>query len=276
MTTKAENTIGSVVFSRGARWRNYVGGLGIARVRSCIPFVLLALWGCGSPAPETFRIDPVRPVEELLAEAMLATPPVEEGEFDEPDLVELIALDPSLRLDIRYATTNNFMGAAFYAEPRAFLQRPAAEALVRVHERLRGQGYGLLVFDAYRPWYVTKTFWDATPEHQKHFVGDPSRGSVHNRGAAVDVTLIDLRTGEPVEMPSGYVEFTERAYADYPGATARQRRNREILREAMEAEGFVVYPYEWWHFDYQGGRYPIMNVRFDEIRSMTVARGSDE
>lgn len=75
---------------------------------------------------------------------------------------------------------------------------------------------------------------------------------------------------------AGNVEFTERAYADYPGATARQRRNREILREAMEAEGFVVYPYEWWHFDYQGGRYPIMNVRFDEIRSMTVARGSDE
>lgn len=243
-----------------------------AGVRAIALSVLVALWGCKSPEPVTYRIDPVRPVDELLAEALLATPPVEEGAFDEPDLVELIALDSTFRLDIRYATANNFMGAAFYAEPRAFLQRPAAEALVRVQARLRSQGYGLLIFDAYRPWYVTKTFWDATPEHQKHFVADPSRGSVHNRGAAVDVTLIDLRTGEPVEMPSGYDEFTERAYADYPGATPEQRRNREILREAMEAEGFVVYPYEWWHFDYQGGRYRILNVRFEEIGAAPVAR----
>lgn len=218
-------------------------------------------------ASETFRIRPVRPVEELRAEALASTPPVETGEFLEPDLVEVVALDSTIKLDIRYATTNNFMGAVFYREPRAFLQRPAAEALVRVHRNLKEHGYGLLIFDAYRPWHVTKMFWDATPEEQKIFVADPARGSRHNRGAAVDLTLYDLETGRPVEMVSGYDEFTDRAFADHPGGTALQRRNRKLLRDAMEAEGFQVYEAEWWHFDYgEWRKYPILNLDFGEIQ----------
>ena len=130
------------------------------------------------------------------------------------------------------------------------LQRPAAEALVRVHQALAAQGFGLHVFDAYRPWSVTKVFFDATPDAQRHFVADPAKGSRHNRGCAVDLTLFDRATGKVVEMPSGFDEFTPRAYPDYPGGTSRQRHLREVLRRAMEAEGFTVYEHEWWHFDH--------------------------
>ncbi|HSM60609.1 MAG TPA: M15 family metallopeptidase, partial [Longimicrobiales bacterium] len=215
----------------------------------------------------TFRIAPVRPPEELRAQALAATPPDEAGDFLDSDLVELVTLDPTIRLDIRYASTNNFMGEVFYPEPRAFLQRPAAEALVRAHRWLGERGYGLLVHDGYRPWYVTKMFWDATPEGMKVFVADPASGSRHNRGAAVDLTLYDRATGEPVEMPGGYDEFSPRSFPDYPGGTSRQRWHRELLREAMEREGFTVYEAEWWHFDYvEWRRYRIGNRTFEELR----------
>lgn len=229
----------------------------------------------GTEAGVTFKIEPVRPVTELRAEAQNASPPRESGEFREPDLVELITLDPTIRLDIRYASTNNFMNAVFYAEPRAFLQRPAAEALLRAHQKLKTQGYGLLIHDAYRPWYVTRMFWDATPEEQKIFVADPSQGSRHNRGAAVDLTLYDLRTGRPIEMVGGYDEFSDRSFPDYPGGTALQRWHRRLLREAMEEQGFTVYDWEWWHFDYQEwARYPIQNIPFDRIGDGVVVSNS--
>jgi D-alanyl-D-alanine dipeptidase len=218
------------------------------------------------PSGQTFRITPVRPVAELRRRATTASPPVEENHFRAPHLVDLATLDPTIRFDIRYASTDNFMGAVFYDEPRAFLQRPAAEALLRAHRRLRDHGLGLLVFDAYRPWYVTWMFWHATPDHQKMFVANPGSGSRHNRGAAVDLTLYDLATGEPVPMPSGYDEFSPRAFPDYPGGTTAERRNRELLRRVMEAEGFRVYHSEWWHFDHQDWRrYPILNLTFDQI-----------
>ncbi|HYN80529.1 MAG TPA: serine hydrolase, partial [Gemmatimonadaceae bacterium] len=172
------------------------------------------------------RIVPLRPVSELLKEALAAQPPKEAGEFRQPDLVELNRLDTTIKLEIRYATTNNFLGNIFYSEPRAFLQRPAAEALVRAHRKLKEQGYGLLIHDAYRPWYVTKVFWDATPEDKKLFVADPSKGSRHNRGAAVDLTLYDLNTGQPVEMVGTYDETTDRSYPEYPGGTSLQRWHR--------------------------------------------------
>lgn len=212
------------------------------------------------------RVEPVRPVAELLKEALAAKPPVENGEFLESDLVELTKLDPTIRLDIRYATTNNLFGSVFYAQPRAFMQRPAAESLVRVNRKLKPLGYGLLVHDAYRPWYVTKVFWDATPTDKKLFVADPSKGSRHNRGCAVDITLYDLKTLKPIEMVSTYDETTDRAYPNYPGGTSRQRWHRDLLRTAMEAEGFTVYEAEWWHFDFKDWqKYPIQNIRFEQI-----------
>jgi D-alanyl-D-alanine dipeptidase len=220
----------------------------------------------GTEDGSQFKITPLRPPDELRAEALAATPPEEEGEFLPSDLVELVALDSTIHLDIRYATTNNFMGEVFYTEPRAFLQRPAAEALVRAHRWLRARGYGLLVHDGYRPWYVTKMFWDATPEPLRVFVADPATGSRHNRGCAVDLTLYRLDNGEPVVMTGGYDEMSPRSFADYPGGTTRQRWLRALLRQAMEAQGFAVYQAEWWHFDYEDWRrYRVGNQRFEEL-----------
>ena len=222
----------------------------------------------GTTGGETFRIEPVRDVEELRVEALAASPPAEEGPFRESELVDLTSLDPTIQLDIRYATTNNFMNAVFYEDSRAFLQRPAADAVGRAHRGLAPYGYGLLIHDGYRPWYVTKMFWDATPAYQHEFVANPASGSRHNRGAAVDLSLYGLLTGEPIEMPGSYDEFSHRSYADYPGGTARQRWHRDLLRRVMEAEGFTVNPGEWWHFDYRDWReYGIQNQVFGEIGS---------
>jgi serine beta-lactamase-like protein LACTB len=215
----------------------------------------------------TFKIKPLRPVPELRTEALKAKPPEEKGDFRKPDLVDLTALDKSFKLDVRYATDNNFLGTPLYTSARAFMQRPAAEAVARVNKALAAEGYGLLIFDAYRPWYVTKMFWEATPEGQRIFVADPSKGSRHNRGCAVDLTLYDRKTGRPVEMVGGYDEMTDRSYPGYPGGTSLQRWHREVLRRAMAAEGFTVYEWEWWHFDYKDWRtYPILNLTFEELK----------
>ena len=205
----------------------------------------------------------------LIAAALscAAGPPIERGEFRQAALVEITRLDPTARLDIRYASSNNFLGRPVYPEARAFLQRPAAEALVRAGQKLRGQGYGLLIFDGYRPWSVTKIFWDSTPADKKQFVANPKKGSMHNRGCAVDLTLYDLNTGAEVAMPSGFDEMSERAAADYAGGDPASRRARDLLRSAMEGEGFTVYPFEWWHFDYKDWQsYRILNIPFSAIR----------
>jgi D-alanyl-D-alanine dipeptidase len=205
-------------------------------------------------------------VAEVRTEALAASPPVEPPAARPADLVELTALDPTIKLEIRYATTNNFLGTKIYDDARAFMQRPAAEAVVRANRKLRTLGYGLLIHDAYRPWYVTKIFWDATPTDKRWLVANPAQGSKHNRGAAVDLTLFDLATGQPVDMPSTYDESTGRAYADYAGGTSLQRWYRALLRNAMVGEGFLVNPSEWWHFDYKSWHdYALGNVAFDRI-----------
>jgi len=204
----------------------------------------------------------------LVCSAVCAQqPPQETGPFRNPDLVELVKLDPTIRLDIRYATKNNFLGRKVYKEARAFLQRPAAEALVRVSHAVRQQGYGLLIHDGYRPWYVTKIFWDATPQDKKIFVADPAKGSRHNRGCAVDLSLYDLKNGQAVKMPGEYDEMTERSHINYACSTPEATRLRDLLRGAMAAAGFAVYEPEWWHYDYKDWKeYPITNVKFSEIK----------
>ena len=215
-------------------------------------------------------VKPVRGLKEIRAAALAATPPKEQGPFRKSDLVDLAALDRNIHLDISYATSNDFLGAPVYTEARAFLQRPAAEALVRALHRLEPYGYGLLIHDGYRPWYVTKIFWDATPENGKIFVADPAQGSRHNRGCAVDLTLFDLKTDEPVEMTSLYDEMSPRAFPDYAGGTSLERWHRDLLRWAMESEGFTVYESEWWHFDYKDWReYAIGNVPFEKLAAGT-------
>jgi len=220
----------------------------------------------GSDPEDFYHLTPAQPIAELREKALNLLPPAERGPFRKPDLVELATLDPAIHLDIRYASAKNFLSTPVYTQARAFMQRPAAEALVRVLHKLQPLGYGLLIHDAYRPWYVTKIFWDATPPEGKIFVADPQKGSKHNRGCAVDLTLYDLATGQPIEMPGLYDEMSPRSFPNFPGGTSLQRWHRDSLRRAMESEGFRVNEDEWWHFDYKDWKqYGILNVPFEKL-----------
>ena len=202
----------------------------------------------------------------LFSVAFAQTGPPKEENKREADLIELTKLDKSIKLDIRYATTNNFVGKAVYPEGRAFLQRPAAEAVVKVHKELKKKGLGIVIYDGYRPWAITKLFWEVVAEDQRKFVADPAKGSKHNRGCAIDLGIYDLKTGKAIPMPSGYDEFTERASPDYKGGSDEERANRETLRHMMESVGFTVNPNEWWHFDFKDWQeYAIYDIAFDEI-----------
>jgi zinc D-Ala-D-Ala dipeptidase len=184
--------------------------------------------------------------------------PVDPAATAAPDLVDLAMFDSRLRIDIRYATRNNFMGRVLYPVARALLQRPAAQALIRAQTRAESQGFGLLIHDAYRPWRITKMMWDETPEARREFVANPATGSRHNRGCAVNLTL--HRGGIAVEMPSPYDDFTEKAYRSYAGGTAEQNAHRALLESIMAAEGFIPLPNEWWHFDWRDWRhYPVQD-----------------
>jgi len=200
-------------------------------------------------------------------------PPTGGGPFRASDLVELVTLDPGIKLDIRYATSNNFIGRPVYTEARAFLQRPAAEALLAAHQWLRTKGYGIVIHDGYRPWAITKLFWDITPPEQRIFVADPATGSRHNRGCAVDIGMYELANGREVAMPGEYDEMSERSFVTYTGGTAAARAARDLLREAMEREGyFFVLPEEWWHYDYKDFReYAIEDIPFSAINRASAA-----
>jgi D-alanyl-D-alanine dipeptidase len=210
------------------------------------------LFLAGSAAAFATACAPVR------APAPAISMPVDPAATATPDLVDLALHDPRLRLDIRYATTNNFMGRVLYPVARAMAQRPAADALRRVQDRAEAAGYGLLIHDAYRPWRITKMMWDETPPAQREFVADPATGSRHNRGCAIDLTL--HQGGVAVPMPSPYDDFTDKAYRSYMGGTAEETANRARLEGWMAAEGFIPLPNEWWHFDWDGWRrYPVMD-----------------
>ena len=205
--------------------------------------------------------------------SLAQTAPPKEKNKREADLLELIKLDDTIKLDIRYARDDNFVGKAIYTEARAFLQRPAAEALVQRSSKLKKQNLGLVIFDGYRPWSVTKLFWEVTPEDKRKFVANPTKGSRHNRGCAVDLSIYDLKTGELVAMPSDFDEFTERASPDYTGGTEEERDNRDLLRHLMEAEGFTVNKNEWWHFDYKDwANFAIYDIAFSEIRNLDLLK----
>ena len=181
-----------------------------------------------------------------------------------PDLVDLARLDPRLRFDIRYATSANFMGRVLYPLARAVAQRPVAEALSRVQTRAETAGYGLLIFDAYRPWRITKAMWDQTPAEKREFVADPRTGSRHNRGCSIDLSL--HKGGVEVVMPSPYDDFTPAAYRSNTAAPAEALALSRMLEDWMVAEGFVPLPNEWWHYDWaEWRRYPIMDVPLEDV-----------
>ena len=181
-------------------------------------------------------------------------------------LVELIKRDPSIRLDLRYATTNNFTGRVLYPSARAFLVEAAATALINAHQAAAKQGLGITIFDAYRPWRVTKQLWDATAPAKRDYVANPRKGSRHNRGCAVDLTLHSLTSGALLDMPTGFDDFSSKAHRDYMGASVTQTANRATLQILMEAQGFIGMSNEWWHFDLAGwDRYPVLDMPFDRL-----------
>lgn len=238
-----------------------------------IPIRLAIFKFIGSSALIPSRGDAARRVAAAAASILVfaaalycQTGPPKEDHKRKADLIELITLDKTIKLDIRYATDHNFVGRAVYPEARAFLQRPAAEAIVNVQKELRKEGLGLVIFDGYRPWSITKLFWEVVPEDKRKYVADPAKGSKHNRGCAVDLSMYELKSGKLLPMPSDFDEFAERAAADYPGGTAEERANRDKLRRLMESEGFIVNPDEWWHFDYKDWRhYAIYDIAMSKI-----------
>ena len=233
------------------------------RLHLCVGCLLLLRLGFAQEV--SFRITPLRPVEELRARLSKSSRHTSR-DFRKPELVELVKLDPTIKLDIRYATTNNFLGTPLYTQARAFLERPAAEALLRADRELEAHGYGLIIHDGYRPWYVTEIFWNATPDDKKIFVANPAEGSRHNRGCAVDLSLYDLQTGKQEKMTSGYDEMTERAYPDYPGGTAEERARRALLRQAMEKQGFTVNPTSGGTSTIRiGNSIRSINVKFEDL-----------
>lgn len=181
-------------------------------------------------------------------------------------MLELISLDSTIKLDIRYARKDNFVGRPVYKHARAFLQPVAAHALVRASETLRSKSRGLLIFDGYRPFSVTELFWEVVTEAERPYVADPQFGSRHNRGCAVDLSIYDLDSGRASEMPSDFDEFNEKSHPEYAGGTMEQRFERDLLRTVMEREGFTVNPKEWWHFDHRDWeKYPIMDMPFEDL-----------
>ncbi len=227
------------------------------------------VWFPRLPEPNrNFRIQMQNSLAELKQIAATSQAPTQPANLRKPELTNLRSLSTTIQFDIRYATSNNFMGAPLYSQKAAYLQQPAAQAVLASHNELAKLGYGLLIHDAYRPWRVTKMFWEATPKAQRNFVANPATGSRHNRGCAVDLSLYDLKSGKPVEMPSGFDEFSDRAYPNYPGGTSRQRYLRELLRSAMEKQGFTVNDDEWWHFDYRDWKqYPVLDLSFEQLGS---------
>ena len=181
------------------------------------------------------------------------------------DFVDIEILDPTILIDIRYATTNNFTKEILYSLPKCFLRKKVALKLALVQKKLQKRGLGLKVYDAYRPHAVQKRLWEVFPDPK--FVGDPAKGSKHSRGAAVDVTLVD-REGNELPMPTPFDEFTQKAYRDFTDLPPAVLANRELLETVMKEEGFIPLPAEWWHFDdIEWDKYPLEDLSLEEIRS---------
>lgn len=182
----------------------------------------------------------------------------------ETKLVEINKYIPGIALDIRYATTNNFTHKVMYPQARAFARLPVVMALKQVQDELKTKGLGLKIYDAYRPYAITVKFYETARD--TNFVADPRKGSKHNRGCAIDLSVIDLKTGKELDMPTGFDSFSKKAAPNYPDLTPKQIENRELLKNAMQAHGFHVIATEWWHYDFNGwSKFPLLDIPFSAI-----------
>ncbi len=180
-------------------------------------------------------------------------------------MVDIQKVNPRIRIDIRYATSNNFTHETLYPEARCLLLKEVAEKLSKIQERLEKKGLGLKIFDGYRPLSAQKKMWAKFPV--EGYVANPAKGSNHNRGAAVDLTLVDS-AGKELPMPSAYDEFSERAHRDYAGGTEEEKKNRQTLEDEMVKEGFHGLTTEWWHFDYKDAKsHPVLDLPFSSVEN---------
>jgi D-alanyl-D-alanine dipeptidase len=183
----------------------------------------------------------------------------------ETRLVEIKKYIPGIVLDVRYATTNNFTHHQMYKEAKAFARLPVVLALRDVESDLKTRGLGIKIYDAYRPYAITVKFYEVARD--TNFVADPRKGSKHNRGCAIDMSLIDLKTGKELDMPTGFDSFSRKAGANYADLPKQEIANRELLKSIMSAHGFKVVPTEWWHYDFNGwSKYPLLDIPFSEIQ----------
>ncbi|HYF33627.1 MAG TPA: M15 family metallopeptidase [Chitinophagaceae bacterium] len=186
-------------------------------------------------------------------------------------MVELTSMVPGLVYDLRYATRNNFMKTRMYpANTRhTFMRLPAAKALAQVQSRMNAQGYGLKVWDAYRPYSVTERFWEMIRDER--YVANPAKASGHNRGLAIDLTIIELSTGKELDMGTGFDNFTDTAHHNFTKLSTQVLQNRKLLKDAMESSGFIAFESEWWHYSFPNTRnYEPLDIPFKRLRKLQV------
>ncbi len=178
--------------------------------------------------------------------------------------MKIIKIDPQIPRDIRYATSNNFTGVPVYSIAECYLEEVAAVALQVAQKEFISLGFSLKVYDGYRPLSVQKIFWELLPDET--YVANPSKGSRHNRGCAIDVTLIDLKTGKELDMGTDFDDFSEKAHRNYQDIAEIVRQNRLLLETIMHKHGFIGWHAEWWHFDYKDWEnYPVRDISFEEL-----------
>lgn len=197
-----------------------------------------------------FRFAPTSDWQALKTAADAAIMPAQLGNGQQAQLVDLAQAVPELKFDLRYAQADNCFGQALTDDQRAFLDVDAAQALAQAQQYLKPYGYGILVWEAYRPWSVSKLAYDALPADKKSMLPAPEVGFSHNTGRSIDVSLYLLATGENASMISGFDEPSVRQYASFAGGTTLERYRRDLLRSAMQMAGFTASETEWWHFDY--------------------------
>jgi zinc D-Ala-D-Ala dipeptidase len=183
----------------------------------------------------------------------------------EKELIDLEKFVPGIVLDIRYATTNNFTKERIYTLAKAYARKPVAEALKKIQSDLKPHGLGIKIFDAYRPYKATVKFYEIYRDTT--YVASPYRGSRHNRGCALDLTIIDLKTQEELKMPTGYDSFSKEAWPSTPVKDPVIRKNRALLINTMQKHGFKVNSSEWWHFDFIGWKkFEVLDIDFEELQ----------
>ncbi|WP_432808606.1 M15 family metallopeptidase [Pantanalinema sp. GBBB05] len=227
---------------------------------------------CQMPPTNPFASQSVaEPVSQVASEPNATASPAEKALPPQPantaasQLVDIRSINPRIVLDIRYATPNNFTHRSLYSQARCLLRAAIAADLSQVQASLEAQGLGLKVYDCYRPLAVQRKMWQLMPDSR--YVANPAVGSRHNRGSAVDVTLVD-RTGRELEMPTDFDDFSDRAHLEYQGGSAQSRRHRQILQQAMNQQGFISLSTEWWHFDGQNWQqYQVMDVPLEKVKA---------